>query len=55
MIQQHSAGRTSPIHRAHCGMPWNGKAKPDNRIAGKRKNSVICIAWSWFSATVENV
>ena len=29
--------------------------KPDSRIDGRKKKNVICIACSWFCATVENV
>ncbi len=37
------------------GMPRNGNAKPDTRMEGRRKNTIICIACSWFWATVEKV
>ena len=42
--QEMGGGSTSPIHCAQTGMPSKGKAKPDSRIAGSRKNIVICIA-----------
>ena len=48
-------GSTSPIHCAHTGMPWKGKAKPESRIDGRKKKNVICIACIWFWAMVEKV
>jgi hypothetical protein len=36
-------------------MPRNGNMKPDSRIEGRKKNIAICIACSWFAATVEKV
>ena len=49
------SGKASPRNWAHRGMPRNGKAKPDSRKLGRKKKNVICTAWSWFWATVENV
>ena len=40
---------------AHCGMPRNGKAKPDNRTLGRKKKNVNYTACSWFCAMVEKV
>jgi hypothetical protein len=36
-------------------MPMKGKAKPESRMLGRTKKTVICIACNWFCATVENV
>ena len=49
------AGRTSPSHCAHTGMPRNGNMKPDSRIDGSSMNTEACIACSWFWVTVEMV
>ena len=35
-------------------MPLNGNMKPLIRIDGRKKKNDICIAWSWFLASVLN-
>jgi hypothetical protein len=37
-------GSTSPMACAQPGIPKKGKAKPESRIEGNRKNTIICIA-----------
>jgi hypothetical protein len=49
------SGSASPSHCAHAGMPRNGNMKPDSSIDGRKKKKVICIACSWFCASVEKV
>ena len=40
---------------AQPGMPRKGNMNPDRRMLGRKKKNDICIAWSWFVATVEKV
>ena len=49
------SGNTSPIIRAQCGMPRKGNMKPESSSDGRKKKKDICMAWSWFPATVEKV
>ena len=50
--------RGYPQRRSIAPIPacrGRGKRSPDNRMDGSRKNTAICIAWSWFLAKVEKV